>query len=264
MTKYRSPIFPDANGLKTEPEKVDAIVLPGDPKPEPAPEPRVAAPSASRSDISLDTIVNMLTDLTTRQAMFEHRINDRLDGRQAARQQQQSARKRIAPEIVYGRDGEALCRRIDDSVNPFDLPIEFVETTRAEGYDLEWKAEMVHGQDRLTYMAKMHMNGWRPIANKRLPGLYAKEGDEGAVRYDGMVLMERPMKLTLEARYEEQRKARSQLEIKHESWGISSKDPQVFDPNTAMARQFTIKPHGQVEKSDPSWQPKLEIATADE
>lgn len=206
---------------------------------------------------ALDAVLRALNDLASRQRTIEQMLNT---PQPAPRSKRPEVRKKAAPAYVVGRDGERLSRRHDDSMNPFDLPEEFVEQTRAEGYDLEWKTEMVQGQDKITYQAKLQANGWRPVPARRLPGMYAREDDEGPVRYDGMILMERPMSLTIEAREDEAHKAREQVRMKHDSWGVDSKDTAIFDPNTPMAKSYTIAPRSTVEPTDPSWQPALEIA----
>lgn len=218
-----------------------------------APPPRdKTAPSTS-----LDDLVRLLGDVVSRQQMIERRLE--AQPASPTRSERPQARKRVAVNAV-GRNGERLSRRHDDSTNPFDLPPEFVEATRFEGYDLEWKAETVQGKDQPTYLSKLHANGWRPVPARRLPGMYAPENDEGPVRYDGMVLMERPLSLTEEARQDEERKAFEQVRMKHDSWGVDSKNTAVFDPNTPMAKSFTITPRSTVEPTDPKWLPTLEIA----
>lgn len=235
----QSNIRNDANAVIRDPEKMEEKL----------------------SQSSLSTIMAFLDDISTRQRAIERRLDKQ---QMAPRQQRQEVRQRKTPVIVAGRNGELLSRRHDDSINPFDLPDEFVSATNAEGFDLEWKTEMVHGQDRVTYQAKLAANGWRPVSNSRLPGRYAPEDDAGAIRFDGMILMERPMILTVEARHDEDRRAREQLQMKHESWGVNTKDPAIFDPNTPMAKSFTISPRSEVEMSDPAWQPALEIADGGE
>ena len=211
-----------------------------------------------KATISLESIAQMLNNLAAGQRDLEARLDRRPQSRGAPRQEM---RKRQAARTVMGRNGEILSRRLDDSDDPFQLPEEFVEQTRREGFGLEWKTESIYGQDQITYQSKMHANGWRPVLNSRLPGVYAREGDEGAIRHDQMILMERPLILIEEAREEERRKASDQVRMKHESWGVDTPNSQVFDPNTPMAQSFTIKPHSsEPELMDPAWQQQLEIA----
>ncbi len=222
----------------------------------------VEMPPEPQPDISdkLENIMKALNDLSQRQRIIEQRI----EPKQTRTQERQTSRERRTSRIVQGRNGEMLSRRHDDSIDPFELPPELVEQARQEGWDYEWKTENVRGSDMLNYQAKLHANGWRPVPSSRLPGVYGPENDEGPVRHDGMILMERPLQLTIDARADEDRKAREQVRLKHESWGVSSKDTRIFDPNTAMAKSFTISPTASVEPSDPSWRPTLPIASADD
>lgn len=239
---------PSAGRPAIKPPKAN-VEIPAEVSPPPKDPPLTAS--------ALDAVLRTLNDISSRQRALEQRLEA---SQPTQRSKRPETRKKVAPASVIGRNGERLSRRHDDSTNPFDLPEEFVEQTRAEGYDLEWKTEMVQGQDKITYQAKLQANGWRPVPASRLPGMYAHEGDEGPVRYDGMILMERPMSLTIEAREDEAHKAREQVRMKHDSWGVDSKNTAMFDPNTPMAKSFTISPRSTVEPTDPSWQPALEIA----
>lgn len=204
----------------------------------------------------LDHLLDAVSRLATRQHTFEKR----LDGRPELQTKRIDPRSVPARVEIAGRGGELLSRRHDDVTNQYELPPEFIEMTNAEGYDLEWKTEFVYGQERVTYQAKLHANGWRPVLNNRLPGLFAAEGETGPIRHEGMILMERPMPLTKEARAEEASKATDQIRIKHQSWGVETKDKSIFDPGTPMARSHTIQPRSSFEAADPAWQPKLDVA----
>jgi len=162
-------------------------------------------------------------------------------------------------EGVADRDGNILVRRSFESMDPFELPAEFLEEVRAEGYSLEWKSEFVYNQQQTTYLSKLMSNGhWRPVLNSRLPGRYPGEPDE-AVRHEGMILMERPLGLTLQARREDERGARDQLMMRQNNWGVNSKNPQYFDPHTAEAEKHTLL-RRTIEPTEAAWRPELQIA----
>lgn len=210
---------------------------------------------------TLDAIERMLRTVLARQAAVEKRV----DMREEERARRPAARERRARTVIMGRDGELLSRRHEDSTDQFELPHEFTEMAEAEGWCYEWKTENVTGKDQLTYQARLQANGWRPVPNSRIPGIYAHEGDEGPVRYDGMILMERPLALTIEAREDDHRRATDQVRMKHDSWGVNSKNRDVFDPNTPMARSFTVAPRTTgAEVSDPNWIQPLVIAGNEE
>lgn len=80
-----------------------------------------------------------------------------------------------------------------------------------EGVDLQWVTDSVLGkpdpQTRMSY----EINGWQPVTGQMWDGLFdgrfLKKGYEGEINVGGLVLMERPMELTMEARGEEKKAA---------------------------------------------------------
>ena len=74
------------------------------------------------------------------------------------------------------------------------------------GADLQWVADSVLGQPS-SLRQQYEMQGWEPVSPDMfggvLDGLYNRKGQKGEIRYEGLVLMERPMELTREAQAEE-------------------------------------------------------------
>lgn len=168
--------------------------------------------------------------------------------------------KEREPEGVRDRDGNILVRRSFESIDPMELPPEFVAAVQAENYSLEWKSEYIYNQQQTTYLSKLMNNGkWSPVLNSRIPGRYPGEPDE-PIRHEGMMLMERPVGLTQQARAEEFSKARDQVNMRQRNWGVSSKKPDYFDAHTAEAEKHTIL-RKTLETSNPAWQPDLQIAS---
>lgn len=164
------------------------------------------------------------------------------------------------PEGVKDRDGNILVRRSFESLDPFELPAEFVAAVKAENYSLEWKSEFIYNQQQTTYLSKLMTNGhWTPVLNSRLPGRYPGDPDE-PIRHEGLMLMERPLGLTAQARREDQMKARDQVNIQHKNWGVNSKRRDYFDPSTPEAEKHTLL-RKTLEVADAAWQPELQIAS---
>jgi hypothetical protein len=163
-----------------------------------------------------------------------------------------------------GRDGEVLTRRAQFASNdPFELPADFVAATLAENYSLEWKTEYVYNEQRGVYISRLQRDGgWRPVQSKRLPGVFSGD-DEEPVRHDGMILMERPLDLTMAARREEQISAREQLLMRQRNWGVDSKREDYFDVNHPQAQKDTLL-RAVREVADPSWAPTHTIASGDD
>ena len=82
-----------------------------------------------------------------------------------------------------------------------------------QGWSWEWKEESVLGEVRQGYAAKLAQVGWEPVMTESYPGVFTPEFDakgqpvKGPVRRGGLILMERAMALTIEARMDDKRRA---------------------------------------------------------
>jgi hypothetical protein len=87
-----------------------------------------------------------------------------------------------------------------------------------EGMSLQWVTDSVLGQSMGQHRSTFERTGWTPVHQSdfdgRFDGMFMQRGVEGEIKYEGLVLMARPMELTLKAKREEQRRAREQIEIK--------------------------------------------------
>ena len=105
--------------------------------------------------------------------------------------------------VAVGRGGEQLSRRRTISSDQFYINPEWVP----QDWDWQWNVYEVLGQPQTASRIGMAENGWRPVTADRLPGLFMPEGYSGPIIRDGLILEERPMALTLEAKREEGMKA---------------------------------------------------------
>jgi hypothetical protein len=107
----------------------------------------------------------------------------------------------VAREATYlGRDGKPLVRKVEDTVNPFEVPLEH----RQEDWDYQWVRNSCFGKRDDANLSKMFDAGWRPVEHQQMPG-FMKGGRSdlnGAIEHEGLTLMERPMGMTLDAREE--------------------------------------------------------------
>jgi hypothetical protein len=69
--------------------------------------------------------------------------------------------------------------------------------------DFNWKRYETYGKPDYSEQRAYHAQGWRPVMHHHFPGRFAPEGTQGPVIVKDMILMERPMTLTLKARNEE-------------------------------------------------------------
>jgi len=70
------------------------------------------------------------------------------------------------------------------------------------GMSYEWKRATVYGASDPYYDVQMREQGWEPVQAERHPELVAS-GTTGSIVRDGLILMERPVELTEEARSED-------------------------------------------------------------
>jgi hypothetical protein len=137
--------------------------------------------------------------------------------------------------VALNRAGQPVQRAGSSSgVNQFDHP------PPPEGWSWEWKAEFVLKQPNTAHMAEMRRVGWEPVLYENHPGIFAPEFDpdtgertKGPVRRLDMMLMERPIVLTLEAMQDEKNKADNRVHVSRQQYraGPDTKGSQtaVYD-----------------------------------
>lgn len=79
-----------------------------------------------------------------------------------------------------------------------------------DGMDYMWVTDSVLGQPMPQRRNRFMRRGWKPVPSSRHPHLMPA-GFEGEINIEGLVLMERPMELTMEARRRERMKASEQV-----------------------------------------------------
>lgn len=85
-----------------------------------------------------------------------------------------------------------------------------------EGWSYEWKRKSVYNQEDPSYQIRLADGGWTPVPASRDDRHKAlmPTGAYNTIERDGMVLMERPLELTEEAKALELRRARNQVRAK--------------------------------------------------
>lgn len=74
---------------------------------------------------------------------------------------------------------------------------------RVPGMDYQWVTDSVLGQAVPQTRMSFEANGWEPVPAEAFPGLFMPKGFQGEINVGGLVLMTRPMELTMEARAED-------------------------------------------------------------
>jgi hypothetical protein len=219
-------------------------------------------PQAAGANEQLALIMESLKFLIADNAAIKARLDKREIRPAEIGGERETAREAVrhdpAAGQILGRDGQVVSRRNDDSINPFDLPEDFIRRTAEDGYVLEWKRESTYGQPNDDYVSRLKDNGWEVVPASRLPGRYSAREEENYIRHQGMILMERRWELCEAARIEEHKKARAQVLMKHKSWGVDSPNEAVFNTTAANAAQHTLLRQA-VEPTSASWRPGLQV-----
>lgn len=105
-------------------------------------------------------------------------------------------------------------------IDPNDIP---------DGWDYEWKAKFVMGQEQATHILALRRAGWEEVPTHRHPSYMPMGSDMPYIERKGMVLMERPKEITDEARSRELRKAR--LQVRHKEEQLNAATSGQFDRN---------------------------------
>jgi hypothetical protein len=88
-----------------------------------------------------------------------------------------------------------------------------------DGWSYEWKMFTVLGKENPSYQIAMAHKGWEAVPRSRHPHLMPINYQGETIEREGMLLMERPLEITQEARARDQRIARAQVRGKEEQLG---------------------------------------------
>ena len=105
-----------------------------------------------------------------------------------------------------GRNGEIIRREKQTSYNTFDFP----EHLKDERWSYQWCRTDVYGNNEgdINEIPLMERAGWRPVRPDQLQGYFASENQgRQCIMRNGLMLMERPIELTLEAQEEQLKEA---------------------------------------------------------
>jgi hypothetical protein len=106
---------------------------------------------------------------------------------------------------------------MDEGVDDF-----YIDTREIpDGWTYEWKRRTIAGQEDPAYQVSLARMGWEPVPADRHPNMMPVRGQYTTIERKGMMLMERPMELSEEARSIELRRARQQIANKKSQLGSS-------------------------------------------
>lgn len=143
-------------------------------------------------------------------------------------------------EANHGEARRTRRRKATVNEDMFYIPVDEIP----EGSSYEWKRWSVNGQEDPFYIAGMREQGWEPVNPKRHPNWVPPGYSQPNIIKGGMILMERPLELTLEARAENRKLARTQVVEAEQRLGMT--------PNNTLTRQHdgvqprVVKEYGRV------------------
>jgi len=137
---------------------------------------------------------------------YVERQSLRQDLRAAPREEDPRTRAARRAAEIRNHNGGNMDEGTDDfHINQTDVPA---------GWSYEWKRKTILGQEDPAYQVALARKGWEPVPADRHPSYMPEGGRFSTIERKGMVLMERPMELTEEAREIERLRARNQVRHK--------------------------------------------------
>lgn len=105
----------------------------------------------------------------------------------------------------------------DDGVDKFYIDPKLIP----DGWSYEWKKFTVLGKEDPSYQVSVARKGWEAVPCYRHPTLMPIGYQGETIEREGMILMERPLEITQEAKARDLRVARAQVRGKEEQLGGS-------------------------------------------
>lgn len=145
------------------------------------------------------------------------RVSEHLSGRE---QREPERAAEHAPARVRTRQ-----RRSNINDNPFDIPVDEIP----EGSSYEWKRWSNVGAEDPYYIAAQRKQGWEPVDPRRHPSWVPPGYAQPYIIREGLILMERPLELTLEAKDEIRQASRQMVVEAEQRLGMAPKDTLTRD-----------------------------------
>jgi hypothetical protein len=135
-----------------------------------------------------------------------------------------------------------------------DIDADIVNGLKQQGVDLQWVTDSILGQAQPQTRMAYEINAWEPVTPDMFDGvfdgMFTRKGHKGEIVYDGLVLMWRPLELTIEAQQEERLARNAAIEAQQNmikgGVGISGLAPGFeADHPTAVGRNVfsrSVKP----------------------
>lgn len=131
-------------------------------------------------------------------------------GRPSTRSQSDASARGLPRGQYQGRNGEVLTRKVSLGNDPYEIPAHLKEA----GWDYQWLTETVLNSPDVVrrHTHAMFQAGWRPVlAVGRWNGIFDAPNYTGHVRLGDSALYERPMEMSVDAKIEDEKRARQQV-----------------------------------------------------
>jgi hypothetical protein len=131
------------------------------------------------------------------------------------------------------------------NIDPFDIADIMAQYAPTNGgdparidleIDFNWKRFETYGKRDFAEMREYHNQGWREVHHNNFPGRFGPDGAEGPVLVKDMILMERPMRLTVKARSEEIKAATRAMRVNQTTLAAT---PEGSAPRVVFADRTT-------------------------
>lgn len=234
-----STVPPEATGYVPEHSKATAEMWNNMERGRPA--------EAPQSGIASDVLEKLRAELRADLARM-------LPERQMPERRSERTVARMPARVVYDREGNVL-RRGNSGGDPFAIPGDL----RESDWDYQWIRCATYNLEDVDNQVQMAEAGWRPIMSNRpgWDGRFMPHGFVGRIFKQGLMLVERPMALTEEARAEDKHANRNQERRQREQFGLNL--PSGYRADTPAARAHSGVRTGPVERMPDNLRPQLEI-----
>lgn len=135
------------------------------------------------------------------------------------------------------------------NIDPFDISDIYARYAPTRGdprrgniqneIDFNWKRYETYGKPDYSEQRAYHAQGWRPVMHHHFPERFAPLGTQGPVIVKDMILMERPMILTVRARNEEITEATRAMSVHRQR---VTETPDGSMPRHVYANRTTREP----------------------
>jgi len=110
----------------------------------------------------------------------------------------------VRDDVIRNRAGEPVGLKFLGNEDKFAFDKRIIPN----GWDYQWKTKTVKGWEWTDHLVELAQNGWEPVPPQRHDGVFMPKGYKGpTIERLGMILMERDIRLTLQARGYEKRDA---------------------------------------------------------